>query len=622
MPKYGIHQIVLARAADQFIADPVTSTAAAGNDINTHRGAAMLGAVGPDLFFWAPDYKVVDKLYTLHKNIGKLVDIYNDVTRPVREIGEAVGEAAEEAVSTLTPNTVDPIKTLLERIKQTSQLFDSTLRTGLFAGVISVSDFFSDLASLPNLSATLFDTFAPPLQNQVQNGVVPSEKTWYWFDMLHYRRTGEFASQMISSAKRGSPVQRAYALGYLSHIATDVLGHPYVNQIVGGPYRLNVQRHVAVENYMDCWAFNRHYTGASVSKTVKSKLGVPLPSDLPDEIVDLLDSSFRATYPDIAPTLLGSPGFLSKNQIRDTYTIFYDVLNLMEKMVVDRPTEPFSGVLDILSRALDDLLESPPSPPSPPSGGTCGWEDILSFGLTSSSRDCYEEFFDQLGDWVEYMGELILWSLETMQDLLDLILATLLAMPISTLLALLYGLQLLLYGVYQLMRRILAEHGFVYPEPEDLLTSTATSLVTTVMSCSPAFKYPVNKKNDRSHLVCPIAGLESPTTAADFQAFSGNVTPSSFMEETIFSESVLAEYAKSPSPADTRKLEREKKRIGNALDLTMWMVKKAMDPSASSSELATAFTNWNLDSDRGYGYKTWNGTLAGTPAIITPEDYV
>jgi hypothetical protein len=28
------------------------------------------------------------------------------------------------------------------------------------------------------------------------------------------------------------------------------------------------------------------------------------------------------------------------------------------------------------------------------SGGACLWEDILSFGLTPSSRDCYEEFFD------------------------------------------------------------------------------------------------------------------------------------------------------------------------------------------------------------------------------------
>ena len=45
--------------------------------------------------------------------------------------------------------------------------------------------------------------------------------------------------------------QRAYALGYLTHLATDVTGHAFVNAISGGPFRTHWQRHHLVENHID-----------------------------------------------------------------------------------------------------------------------------------------------------------------------------------------------------------------------------------------------------------------------------------------------------------------------------------------------------------------------------------
>jgi len=355
----------------------------------------------------------------------------------IRATGEktngAVVEPVEDAVESLAPNTVALIRTAIENINQTAQLFLSALGNGLFAGVISGANIISDSTGLPHLASELFNQFIPPVQFN------KPEDDWYWFDMLHYRNTSQFAGALKANA--GNERQRAYAYGYLSHIATDVTGHPFVNQIVGGPFRLHPQRHATVENYMDTWAFN-HYYNQNVNQTLFDRLGFP--ESLPSEIGDLMHSSLLSAYPQGQPR----PEHLTREQIDQTYEVFYDILEMMHKMVIPRPEEPFNGVAEILNNALQDLLEPPPSPPASPSG-MCSPGDIFSFGLTENSRDCYEEFFDQMEDWMQYLGELMYWTVETILDMIDLLMTVLLSLPVTVLLAILYGLQLLLYQMYQ-----------------------------------------------------------------------------------------------------------------------------------------------------------------------------
>jgi hypothetical protein len=317
MPKYGIHHVVLQDATQQLLVNPSATAQTAGTMLNTHRDLAMLGAVGPDLFFWSPDYEVVDKLYRLHKNIEEIVTLYNKIVQPVRDIRDAVVDPVVDTVETLAPSTVALIRTTIEEMRETVELFKSTVATGLFAGVIGGFNFLTDLANLPSLSATFFDLFRPPLQdNQL-------ESNWYWFDMLHYRNTGRFAQALVQNAG-SDPQKQAYAYGYLSHIGTDLVGHPFVNQVVGGPYRLHPQRHVTVENYMDCWKFQQYY-GESVNLTIVDKLG--LPSSLPSGVRDQIHQSFLDAYvSSMHPTRLPGDGFLTADQIDQTYEIFQDIL--------------------------------------------------------------------------------------------------------------------------------------------------------------------------------------------------------------------------------------------------------------------------------------------------------
>jgi len=106
--------------------------------------------------------------------------------------------------------------------------------------------------------------------------------------------------------------------------------------------------------------------------------------------------------------------------------------------------------------------------------------------------------------------------------------------------------------------------------------------------------------------------FESQTTAADFNKSSSKINPDIFIRRSDLNEENLLAYAKSQSPAATRALERRELSIGNAIDLTVWLISTAVNPKADEELGLTAveivnlvFTNWNLDSDRGYGYKTW-----------------
>jgi hypothetical protein len=464
----------------------------------------------------------------------------------------------------------------------------------------------------------------PPLQ------AGQGENCWYWFDMLHYRRTGDFGRRLVDNARAGTPRQRAYAYGYLSHITTDLVGHAYVNQVVGGPFRLQIQRHVTTENWMDTWKFLNYY-GGNINLELFDKLGME-PS-LHPEIGDLLNQTLHQVFNDVDhPRRLPGDGFLTRAQIDDTYDIFYKILELMKNQAVARPEEPFSGVGDILEGALNDLFQPPPSPPSSPSG-SCSLGDILSFGLTSSSRECYEEFFEQLADWMEYLGELLAWAFETLLDIFDLLLTLLLSLPIMVLLAILYGLQLLLYEIFQMVRSVLALTGFIYPEPSDLNDAHGRNLTTpfqcALQGCAAATSatklhgmaflspYPRLTNLSVSHLVCPSPNIELPPTVANFAAPTADTTPDVFINQEPFSLDNLTRYALAVTPTHTRRLYTRCFRIGNATDLAAWVIGTAADPGAAETARAIAHTNWNLDSDRGYGYKTWQGPLpfVGTPIV-------
>ncbi|RLG02900.1 MAG: hypothetical protein DRN61_05700 [Thaumarchaeota archaeon] len=604
MPKTAVHMIVLDEAIKLLKSTGRSPDVEIAEILERNRWAAVLGCIGPDLFFWAPDFEVVGRLYNFYKNWKWVIDLYNETIGKIKEAIEALGEPVEEAVETLAPATVSMIRSLIEEIRETANLLKTTMATGLFKGVIEGYDAIADLADSPKLIHTLFDMFIPPLQKG------EGEEKWYWFDMLHYRWTGEFARNLVKLAE-GDEVKLSFAYGYLTHIATDLVGHGYVNEIVGGPYRMHCQRHATCENFIDSWKFYQKYH-ESINSGLYEKL--EFPDKLPESLAELLHDAFIQTYtnrPHPKRINRGYNGFLRVEDIHATYEVFKFVLEVLGGTYIEKPEEPFSGALEVLADALKSL-EPPPSPP--PGRELCGLEDIFGFGLTESSRECYEGFVEYIGEWLEYLGELILWTFETLMKLLDFLTSLLLSLPIMAVMAILYAIQLTLYSLYRGFRETLVLSGLVYPEPDELETAHGRSLITPYQcgKITSFENYPRIHSCELNNLQCPNTEIEEPGTAPAFYPRSHMVLPDRFISEEGLNVNILKAYASARSPSETRALQLKGLSIGNASSLSYGLIVSAH----LKREEDLVYTDWNLDSDRGYGYKCWS--LKETALLTRP----
>jgi hypothetical protein len=126
--------------------------------------------------------------------------------------------------------------------------------------------------------------------------------------------------------------------------------------------------------------------------------------------------------------------------------------------------------------------------------------------------------------------------------------------------------------------------------------------------------YPRRTNLGVSHLVCPPPVEEVPPTRVNFAASSPTTRPAWFIDGAPFDLDALLAYASAPDIGRTRRLNLACAEMGNATDLTAFMIGSAADPAAPGPLRDAAFTNWNLDGDRSYGAKTWQGK------VDLPED--
>src|SRR5919199_1054714 len=212
---------------------------------------AAIGAVGPDLFFFLPDFRDVEIAGVRIKLSSVLVEVLKFL---------------ESAYSFLDDHFLTKWEHYLGPISEDTAEEMSRLTGGL-------SEVVGDIAGeLSGILITLLEDFLVTQKDWweffslgLDKGY--DEQAFFWSDMLHYRQTGQFGRALWRLANgddlppgadpdEDSPLAgdgaRAYALGYISHLATDVTGHAFVNQIAGGPFRLHWQRHHLVENHMDC----------------------------------------------------------------------------------------------------------------------------------------------------------------------------------------------------------------------------------------------------------------------------------------------------------------------------------------------------------------------------------
>jgi Zinc dependent phospholipase C len=210
---------------------------------HTHRNYLAAGALGPDLFFLLPDFKG---------------DLGTGLLKLVR-FALGAWKVADEAFVEQWEKWMTPV------LDDGHQLADS-ISGGMLGEIGQVHNLIGGAMSnlAEGLAFQLGDLFGL-MTSGTQAGY--EDSAFFWSDMFHYRKTYRFARTLYKNALQADemktdpaeptrvPKQQAFALGWLSHCAADVAGHPFTNAKTGGPYRTHWQRHHVVENHMDALVY-------------------------------------------------------------------------------------------------------------------------------------------------------------------------------------------------------------------------------------------------------------------------------------------------------------------------------------------------------------------------------
>jgi hypothetical protein len=602
----GIHHIIARETIKKMKQQPGT-TAAFQTFLTQADGLwspyLHFGCQGPDpLFFNTKDISPL-----LRDGVETYLDVIDFIEGFKQAIKDLIPPEVYAAAAALEGawNDVAARSVLLTELQQSLtearnaiELLKGTLETGLKK---YVTDSFN-----------VFDTM---LTHPMQDKGMYAPGRWWWFDTLHYRRTGDYALQLLRNAKPNTP-EMAYAIGYLTHFAADTVGHPFVNAVSGGPYRTHAQRHKFIENHQDVYAWRNFYGG---QEFIQSKVGDQYIIDgnekaLPPALNALILKTIDQVY--VQPGLnYGSP--MTSSDLNDTYRIWLAWF-----------------------RATTNTLDLPAPVP---------------YSLTKEMQEAWETFTNNLGD----IGDMISNAAQGVQSIWDVLrllaaaalgavlaaaaaidfvlgsMATLGAAPIRMFVSLTYE---FLYNAFQDFHQAVALTGLAFPFNKQLShfaaqhvfnPSFADPTGTNAADVKPGMpykKFKVSIVAMESHLIYPRPfgpspadySEQSPTTVAPDSYFDQD--PFFYMWGPIKLNPDFYQYAKqftesATTPADVQTVENNFRTLqqlgargglGNAVDFSTFLHSEFLN--------GRTIPNFNLDADRGYAFPSWR-------RVSTPADF-
>lgn len=594
----------------------------------------FLGCQGPDFFFF--------NTKDMNPALGELAEISYDVYEFMGQFKKdmlalvpppvitALDEASHSVIS--SSSTLTELKETFEEMQLVVDALSGTM-------LEAVKKFISEF--------NLFDVFEHPYRDGVPitKGVKPidfdvfaersTEKNeWWWFDVMHYRKTGKFARALLEGTDPSSPLH-LYAIGYLTHVAADTVGHPFVNLIAGGPYRSHAQRHKASENFQDVYNFRDVRNGADWNYSAlhalynfnyrgKTDTEHNIPdsfTNLPADLAELIANTLNKIYCEDAA--LPSPEYAKKltaKDVNNTYRGWYAWF----KNATDTGTLPlpvrysFSAELrQVWDKAMDNL-------------GKTG-DFIEDAANKAGSKGIWAIFY--------LLAALVLAALAAAAALLDAVLGALTTLGSATIRGIACLIYDQLYNAYQSFRLAVAMNGLAFPMVKHLeeyhikhfanpsFPDTNGKTALDILGRTPLLKWNVPGlfHNDR-HLLYPPPPINGPYEETP----SRRGAPDSYLDkfstwyawgEMPLNPNVLDELLALTPEDDTKlnddgtklKMIVEKPEVlGNALDLSQLMYDKV----AAAGDLP----DFNLDADRGYGYLCWS--QEGDPAPDFPNPIV
>lgn len=506
MPGWYVHMQAAQDTAERLRAGTVppnfpisvTEAKAIGETCHTWRNYLALGSLGPDVFYLLPDFANT-RGCVIRQVVKWALDVWEQID------SEFIGKWEK---------WLGPIST------NNSQLA-SQLTGGLSNQLAQVLDDLTTaiMTAFKGLLAQMGDWFG------ILTSGVPQafgNEAFYWSDVFHYRRTYQFPFVLFKQASEAranastddersdAEARMAFAVGWMTHCATDVTGHPFTNAKAGGPYRDHWQRHHLVENHIDsqnysninmgaCYgeygtsalhfrlAFRRRgdapYAGRDDGPAYDYFTGFPAydTSDgptpaaaraalfdldsggLPVHLTDALMAAMADVHPDGPKILTQDPQYSAKDgngdpdgrpnaaAMAEMWSIVYGYLKMTGK----------DGLSPRMPQPPDVFTDH--SFPTPP-GGSYGVDDDPTRGADVDSNDSFNllDLLLALFAWAVYLAQVIVW-LATILPGLILDITTFPAREVIY-----YTVLVPAWNLYLLSRRALVMSGFLMPKPEEV----------------------------------------------------------------------------------------------------------------------------------------------------------
>lgn len=561
MPSLGIHLLVGDEVVQKLSNSSDEELRELGANAAAHPGMAALGAIGADLLYYTQPGISGTFTYLLAKILNGFAEIGNlldDSRKPL--------QAANQTA-------------LAELLKQ-------------FAGTVKVS--FATISS--RLEVFIVDLNNTVLQNGLMYGSSAEQKNlaedkWNWGDLLHDRLVGEFAGRLMEQAARsGNGGVLAFATTYYAHIATDTVGHPYVNAVAGGPARGWDLRHTLAEKFMDADVYFRLRRDINSSEMHRRFDGVAGSVDfvLLAQILSQLSKDFAGKPPGFPLPQPFEPG-----DVQDALRNMTELFKLVTASSFLPPPKapslhlpPLPGQAGSITNALGSLMPHGARP-----HGITDWLKMLLFFLAAAPA---------------VMTDLANFLVQCVEQAVDY--------PVE---GALYLIQTLLYQTYRQARYFLVTSGLLFPLQDEMTGHFAEQFTRSPLSTGED-RYPHVPPDgavthvtyngvqlfsqDLSAMDYPVAAaVEYPTTRASI--YPKGIRPEYFIRDLQMDEEFVRAWSAAATPDDLRTVVNQVQvtpgqssagGFGNAVDFTIFLL--------TEPHLADVL---NTDADRGYAYKRW-----------------
>jgi S-ribosylhomocysteine lyase LuxS involved in autoinducer biosynthesis len=407
-------------------------------------------------------------------------------------------------------------------------------------------------------------------------------RNWWWMDLLHYRKTGQFTTQLFKNAN--NQVTRAYAEGYLTHYAGDICGHPFINALVGGPFRNHAYRHLVLESLADTWLWNNQKRGDIADGHLDEF--IELSDQALNDVTSLILKTMKDTYKgDMVPSLLRKQaGYPTTDELKTAYQTLKQYLKRATSLGYKRPEPPRGGFGEVLSDMRELLNRNRPTAPPSLSGKT---------GL---------EFLSAFLGWA-MRGITWLAMIATAQPALVIRLINQ-----NSAAWIIYALEQAVYFILSGVRTLLCLMGWGYASKDDFENfGFLEDWVTAQQYRTRPERYPrgssLRPKQPYFWLFDPerISEHELPGTLAFPMQDNPPLKPNWLLDQTNNRFQREAEgFFRAKNPLQSIAVEGSiafETGFGNPIEFTKLMQKKLMQK--------TPLPDLDLDGDRGYGFGTW-----------------